>query len=144
MIVTTAALRREAELLSWNSGRAGRPGPRRRLAGALLLVVATGLGAGPRTAQAAVPQGVWIIDGKAAVEIYDCAGLLSRLLDESRLEPGCPRQKCFGRMHAEQPCFASYATLCGSVLTPEGNAQAYFSLARGSAMATIHGDTKRL
>lgn len=27
-------------------------------------------------AQAAVPQGVWLIDKKAAVEIYDCAGLM--------------------------------------------------------------------
>jgi uncharacterized protein (DUF2147 family) len=31
----------------------------------------------PRTpARAAVPEGVWLIDGKAAVQIFDCSGLL--------------------------------------------------------------------
>jgi uncharacterized protein (DUF2147 family) len=33
--------------------------------------------AAPRAAaQAAVPEGVWLIDRKAAVQIYDCAGLM--------------------------------------------------------------------
>jgi len=27
-------------------------------------------------AQAAVPPGVWLVDGKAAVQIYDCSGLM--------------------------------------------------------------------
>ena len=30
----------------------------------------------PAAAAAAVPDGVWLIDGKAAVQVYDCAGLM--------------------------------------------------------------------
>ena len=30
----------------------------------------------PVPALSAIPQGVWLIDGKAAVQIYDCAGLM--------------------------------------------------------------------
>ena len=30
----------------------------------------------PAAAQPAVPQGVWLIEGKAAVQVYDCAGLI--------------------------------------------------------------------
>jgi uncharacterized protein (DUF2147 family) len=30
----------------------------------------------PVLAQAALPQGEWLIDGSAAVQIYDCAGLM--------------------------------------------------------------------
>jgi uncharacterized protein (DUF2147 family) len=30
----------------------------------------------PRAAANTVPQGVWLIDSKAAVQIYDCAGLM--------------------------------------------------------------------
>ncbi len=30
----------------------------------------------PVPALPAVPQGVWLVDGKAAVQIYDCAGLM--------------------------------------------------------------------
>jgi uncharacterized protein (DUF2147 family) len=30
----------------------------------------------PAAAQPAVPQGVWLVDGKAAVQIYDCSGLM--------------------------------------------------------------------
>jgi uncharacterized protein (DUF2147 family) len=51
--------------------------PLRGLGRAALLVAAMALLAAPRaTAQAAVPQGVWLIDGKAAVQIYDCGGLM--------------------------------------------------------------------
>ncbi len=34
------------------------------------------LAALPAIALSAVPQGVWLIDGKAAVQVYDCAGLM--------------------------------------------------------------------
>lgn len=37
-------------------------------------MVCLGARAGPPAA--AVPQGVWLIDNKAAVQIYDCAGLM--------------------------------------------------------------------
>jgi len=30
----------------------------------------------PALAQAALPQGEWLIDGRAAVQVYDCAGLM--------------------------------------------------------------------
>lgn len=46
--------------------RAGLP---RRLPCAALLLAAL-------VASAAVPGGVWLIDGKAAVQIFDCGGLL--------------------------------------------------------------------
>jgi uncharacterized protein (DUF2147 family) len=32
--------------------------------------------AAPGAARPAVPQGVWLVDGKAAVQIYDCTGLM--------------------------------------------------------------------
>jgi uncharacterized protein (DUF2147 family) len=42
-----------------------------------ILVAALMFVAPPRAkAQMAVPQGVWLIDGRAAVEIYDCQGLM--------------------------------------------------------------------
>jgi uncharacterized protein (DUF2147 family) len=48
-----------------------------RLLCVVLLTVAAGCLAPPRAvAQAAVPQGVWLIDNKAAVRIFDCAGLM--------------------------------------------------------------------
>jgi uncharacterized protein (DUF2147 family) len=49
----------------------------RRFLGAGLLIAVTSLLAASRvTAQTVVPQGVWLIDQKAAVQIYDCDGLL--------------------------------------------------------------------
>lgn len=52
-----------------------RPSRRLRCA-SLLATVTTLLAALPAIALSAVPQGVWLIDGKAAVQIYDCAGLM--------------------------------------------------------------------
>ena len=50
--------------------------PRKPACAALLLAALVAL-AVPRTlAWAAVPGGVWLIDGKAAVQIFDCGGLL--------------------------------------------------------------------
>jgi len=40
------------------------------------LAAAAALFAAPATAQPTVPQGVWLIDGRAAVQIYDCSGLM--------------------------------------------------------------------
>jgi len=48
-----------------------RPGRAAQLIAALIALAV------PRTlAWAAVPEGVWLIDGKAAVQIFDCSGLL--------------------------------------------------------------------
>ncbi|MDP1960738.1 MAG: DUF2147 domain-containing protein [Reyranella sp.] len=46
--------------------------------GALVLLLASAMGGiviAP-AASAEVPQGIWLIDGKAAVQIFDCKGLL--------------------------------------------------------------------
>ena len=54
---------------------------------ALLLTTLLALLAPGSMASAAVPQGVWMIDGKAALQIYDCNGLLCgrlRWLDQPR------------------------------------------------------------
>jgi uncharacterized protein (DUF2147 family) len=48
--------------------------PRRTRRGALLAAALASATLAP--AQAAVPEGVWLIDNKAAVQIYDCAGLM--------------------------------------------------------------------
>ena len=54
----------------------GRGSPRRPGRTALLMAALMSLVV-PRTpAWAAVPGGVWLIDGKAAVQIFDCSGLL--------------------------------------------------------------------
>jgi len=59
------------------SGASARARPGRRLARATLLALALAFLSVPRAlAQAAVPPGVWLIDRKAAVQIYDCAGLM--------------------------------------------------------------------
>lgn len=42
----------------------------------LLAATLLGLTPSPARAQAAVPQGVWLIDNKAAVQIFDCDGLM--------------------------------------------------------------------
>jgi uncharacterized protein (DUF2147 family) len=42
----------------------------------VLAALVTLFAAIPAAAQPAVPEGVWRIDGKAAVQIYDCAGLM--------------------------------------------------------------------
>ena len=47
-----------------------------RRCASLLAAVITLSAAIPVTASAAVPEGVWLIDGKAAVQVYDCAGLM--------------------------------------------------------------------
>jgi uncharacterized protein (DUF2147 family) len=42
-----------------------------------LLLLATGAGiAAAGTALAGVPQGIWLVDGEAAIAIFDCNGLL--------------------------------------------------------------------
>ena len=51
--------------------------PRHRLGRATLALVAMTLAAAPSAvAQSAVPEGVWLIDGKAAVKVFDCARLM--------------------------------------------------------------------
>ena len=51
--------------------------PQRRPGCAALLIAALMSLVVPRTpAWAAAPGGVWLIDGKAAVQIFDCGGLL--------------------------------------------------------------------
>jgi uncharacterized protein (DUF2147 family) len=42
----------------------------------VLIAAFTLLAATRAAAEAAIPQGVWLIDGKAAVQIYGCAGLM--------------------------------------------------------------------
>jgi uncharacterized protein (DUF2147 family) len=42
----------------------------------LLAGMASFLAAPPAAAEDAIPQGVWLIDQKAAVEIFDCSGLM--------------------------------------------------------------------
>jgi hypothetical protein len=44
---------------------------------ALLLATLLALVAPGSMASAAVPQGVWMVDGKAALQIYDCCAVLS-------------------------------------------------------------------
>jgi uncharacterized protein (DUF2147 family) len=54
-----------------------------RLGNLLLLLAATVMAglADPRTASAEGPQGVWLVDGEAAVEIFNCGGVIcGRLL----------------------------------------------------------------
>jgi uncharacterized protein (DUF2147 family) len=53
----------------------GRAGARTGVVG-LLAVAVLCLSPPPAWSQAAIPQGVWLIDGKAAVQIYDCQGLM--------------------------------------------------------------------
>ena len=43
---------------------------------AILLIAASTLAPPVANAEPAVPQGVWLIDKKAAVQIFDCAGLM--------------------------------------------------------------------
>ena len=50
--------------------------PARRAWRAALLVAALTIAASTANAQPAIPQGVWLIDGRAAVQIYDCAGMM--------------------------------------------------------------------
>lgn len=52
------------------SSRREASAPARLVAALVLLVLEWS------TAFSAVPQGVWLIDGKAAVQIFDCGGLL--------------------------------------------------------------------
>ncbi len=54
-----------------------RAGPRPNICrGAVLLATLVFLAFARAGALAAIPQGVWLIDGKAAVQIFDCGGLL--------------------------------------------------------------------
>jgi uncharacterized protein (DUF2147 family) len=50
--------------------------PLRPRCAALLLAALLALAAPRAIAVAAVPEGVWLIDGKAALQIFDCGGLL--------------------------------------------------------------------
>jgi uncharacterized protein (DUF2147 family) len=51
--------------------------PFRRLPGVASLVAALVMLAAPRAfAQSAVPDGVWLLDQKVAVQIYDCAAMM--------------------------------------------------------------------
>jgi uncharacterized protein (DUF2147 family) len=60
-----------------DSKQRGHAVVRRCRALAAPLIAATALLAAPSaTAQTAVPQGVWLIDQRAAVQIYDCAGMM--------------------------------------------------------------------
>ena len=56
------------------------------------LLAVVGLGG---TASAAVPQGVWMVDGRAALQIYDCNGLMCgrlRWMDTPRDAKGEPKR----------------------------------------------------
>ena len=53
-----------------------RPSLRRSGRVALLIAALISLVVPSTPAWAAVPDGVWLIDGKAAVQIFDCSGLL--------------------------------------------------------------------
>ena len=67
-----------AEPVSAGSSRKGgrpRVAPGLRV-GAVLLAMFVCLGAPRARGAAAIPQGVWLIDGKAAVQIFACAGLM--------------------------------------------------------------------
>lgn len=55
---------------------ARRRGASRPVRAALAAMTITGLPVPAALAQAALPQGEWLIDGRAAVQIYDCAGLM--------------------------------------------------------------------
>ena len=50
--------------------------PRHRLGRATLAVATTLAAAASAVARPAAPEGVWLIDGKAAVKVFDCAGLM--------------------------------------------------------------------
>jgi uncharacterized protein (DUF2147 family) len=53
------------------------PRPSQRLRCASLLAAAMALfTAAPAMGLPAIPQGAWLVDGKAAVQIYECAGLM--------------------------------------------------------------------
>nr|WP_237182713.1 DUF2147 domain-containing protein [Roseomonas marmotae] len=53
-----------------------RSSPRRRERAVLLVAALISLVASCTAAWAAVPGGVWLIDGKAAVQIFECSGQL--------------------------------------------------------------------
>ncbi len=62
---------------AWPFSDPAVPRPLHRLRRAPLLAAAmTLLAATPAMSQPVVPEGVWLIDGRAAVQIYDCAGLM--------------------------------------------------------------------
>jgi uncharacterized protein (DUF2147 family) len=67
-----------------------------RLGNLALLLTATLVGiANAHVAWAAAPQGVWLIDGEAAVQLFDCSGLLcGRLLwlQDARDSQGGPKR----------------------------------------------------
>lgn len=57
--------------------RDARRGSRGRLGHGALIVAAIALLVAPRAiAQPAVPQGVWLMDGRVAVQIFECEGLM--------------------------------------------------------------------
>lgn len=62
--------------LDQRGDRARLRGLLRLLSGALLTAMIMFLVVSRSQAQAAVPQGVWLIDEKAAVQIFDCNGLM--------------------------------------------------------------------
>ena len=62
---------------------------------ALLLTTLLALVGPGGAASAAVPQGVWMVDGRAALQIYDCNGLMCgrlRWLDKPREAGGEPKR----------------------------------------------------
>src|SRR5260370_23379795 len=86
-----------------------------RVKRAILLLTTLLALAGPSSvASAAVPQGVWMVDGKAALQIYDCNGLMCgrlRWLDtprDARGEPNrdknTPIPRCVSANCAVLPC----------------------------------------
>jgi uncharacterized protein (DUF2147 family) len=63
--------------------------------GALALAALLALMVPYGVASAGVPQGTWLVDGKAALQIYDCSGLMCgrlRWLDRPRDAQGEPKR----------------------------------------------------
>ena len=68
-------------MMAQTSGRPENRGARRasqgRLGRTLLIVAACAFLVAPRArSQPAVPQGVWLMDGRVAVQIFECEGLM--------------------------------------------------------------------
>lgn len=78
---------------------------------ALLAVAVLFVGVAPARSQVAIPQGVWLIDQRAAVEIFDCSGLMcGRIL--WLIEPRDPDGQLDRDKHNPDPALRQ-RELCG-------------------------------